>query len=131
MSCLRYAILVSLIALSMAGAGPSWSAGDPPKTPPSGAELFKEFDRLREEGQRLMKDLDLGHVTRREALRVVAGLRARLEELRGGLANRLWKERPGSPRYKLLEEALATLNRLDRWLSDFQRQWEQEEGRWI
>lgn len=130
-SCSRHIILVSLIALSMAGAGPSWSAKDLPKTPPLGEELFKEFDRLREEVQRLVKELDLGTMTRREALRIVTGLRARLEGLRGGFANRLWKERPGSPKYKLLEEALATLNRLDRWLGDLQRQWEQEERKWI
>ncbi len=130
-SCLRCVTFVSLVVLAMAGAGPSWSADDLPKTPPPGQELLRELDRLREEVQRLIQGLDLGTVTRREALRVVTGLRARLEELRGRFANRLWKERPGSPKRKLLEEALATLNRLDRWLGDLQRQWEQEEQRWI
>ncbi|MGQ9655539.1 MAG: hypothetical protein ACUVXD_15885 [Thermodesulfobacteriota bacterium] len=130
-SCLRYVILVSLIVLAMAEAGPSLSAGDLPKAPPVGEGFLREFDRLREELQRLIRELDLGTVTKKEALRVVTGLRGRLQELRGRLANRLWKERPGSPKYKLLEEAMATLERLDRWLVDLQRQWEEQERRWI
>ena len=130
-SCLRYVIVVSLILLAMAEAGPSFSAGDLPKAPPVGEEFLREFDRLREELQRLIRELDLGTVTRKEALRVVTGLRGRLQELRGRLANRLWKERPGSPKYKLLEEAMATLERLDRWLVDLQRQWEEQERKWI
>lgn len=128
---MRYVIVVSLILLAMAEAGPSFSAGDLPKAPPVGEEFLREFDRLREELQRLIRELDLGTVTRKEALRVVTGLRGRLQELRGRLANRLWKERPGSPKYKLLEEAMATLERLDRWLVDLQRQWEEQERKWI
>lgn len=128
---MRYVIVVGLILLAMAEAGPSFSAGDLPKAPPVGEEFLREFDRLREELQRLIRELDLGTVTRKEALRVVTGLRGRLQELRGRLANRLWKERPGSPKYKLLEEAMAALERLDRWLVDLQRQWEEQERKWI
>jgi len=123
-------VLVAFVWLLGMGEEPSWAAKELHGSPPA-EEMFKEFDRIKEEAERLLKDLDLGAVTKKEALKALAGLRGTLQDLRGRLATRLWKERPGSARRKLLEEGLATLNRLDQWLADLQRQWEQDEGRWI
>lgn len=124
-------VLAGLFLAMVLVAGPSWSAKESPRAVPRSEEIFEELDRLKEELRRLLKDLDLGNVSKKEALKVVVRMRATLQELKSRLGDRLWKERPGSPNYRLLNEALVALDRLDRWLGDLQRRWEAEQRSWI
>ncbi len=94
-------------------------------------KILKELQGLSEGLDRLVKELERGDATRKEALTALESIRSGLRDLRARLNARFRKEPPGSAGRRLLEGALATLDGLDSWLQELQEKWGGGDPRWI